>query len=44
MAQQICREVEPAFERKEGHEHFAACHFSEDVAKIRPDDLKSEAS
>src|SRR5437763_6940656 len=31
MAQQICREVEPAFERKEGHEHFAACHFSEEV-------------
>ncbi len=31
MAQQICREVEPAFERKEGREHFAACHFSEEV-------------
>ncbi|MEO7020867.1 MAG: dipeptide ABC transporter ATP-binding protein [Ktedonobacteraceae bacterium] len=31
MAQQICREVEPGFERKEGHEHFAACHFSEKV-------------
>ena len=25
-------------------DHVAACHFSEDVAKIRPDDLKSEAS
>ena len=32
MAQQICREVEPAFETKEGHQHYAACHFSEKVA------------
>ena len=32
MAQQICREVEPAFEAKEGHEHFAACHFAEQVS------------
>jgi oligopeptide/dipeptide ABC transporter ATP-binding protein len=31
MAQQICSEVEPAFEAKEGHEHYAACHFSEKV-------------
>src|SRR5437870_3198265 len=31
MAQQICREVEPAFERKEGREHYAACHFAENV-------------
>ena len=31
MAQQICREVEPAFEAKEGREHYAACHFSEKV-------------
>jgi oligopeptide/dipeptide ABC transporter ATP-binding protein len=31
MAQEICREVEPSFERKEGREHFAACHFSENV-------------
>lgn len=31
MAQEICREVEPSFERKEGREHFAACHFSEKV-------------
>ena len=31
MAQAICREVEPGFERKDGHEHFAACHFSEQV-------------
>src|SRR5579885_941689 len=31
MAQEICREVEPTFERKEGHEHYAACHFSEQV-------------
>ncbi len=32
MAQQICREVEPAFERKEGREHYAACHFAENVS------------
>lgn len=32
MAQDICREVEPAFEAKEGREHYAACHFSEKVA------------
>ncbi|HEV2583765.1 MAG TPA: oligopeptide/dipeptide ABC transporter ATP-binding protein, partial [Ktedonobacteraceae bacterium] len=31
MAQEICREIEPQFEAKEGHEHFAACHFSEKV-------------
>src|SRR5213080_3236948 len=31
MAQEICREVEPAFEKKEGREHYAACHFSEKV-------------
>ena len=31
MAQQICREVEPAFERKAGREHYAACHFSDKV-------------
>jgi oligopeptide transport system ATP-binding protein len=31
MAQSICREEEPAFEAKEGHEHYAACHFSEKV-------------
>jgi oligopeptide/dipeptide ABC transporter ATP-binding protein len=34
MAQQICREVEPAFEAKEGHEHYAACHFSEFVTPV----------
>lgn len=32
MAQEICRIEEPVFERKEGREHFAACHFSEQVA------------
>jgi len=32
MAQAICREVEPAYERKEGREHYAACHFSENVS------------
>ena len=31
MAQQICREVEPAFEKKDGREHYAACHFSDKV-------------
>ncbi len=31
MAQSICREVEPVFEAKEGHEHYAACHFAEQV-------------
>jgi oligopeptide transport system ATP-binding protein len=32
MAQQICREVDPIYERKEGHDHFAACHFSAKVS------------
>lgn len=31
MAQQICREIEPAFEIKGPNEHYAACHFSESV-------------
>jgi oligopeptide/dipeptide ABC transporter ATP-binding protein len=31
MAQDICRQVEPVFEAKEGREHYAACHFSEYV-------------
>jgi oligopeptide transport system ATP-binding protein len=31
MAQAVCREVEPAFEAKEGREHYAACHFAEKV-------------
>jgi oligopeptide/dipeptide ABC transporter ATP-binding protein len=34
MAQQICREVEPAFEKKEGREHYAACHFAEKVTPL----------
>ncbi|WP_201379941.1 ABC transporter ATP-binding protein [Ktedonobacter sp. SOSP1-85] len=34
MAQDICREVEPAFEAKEGREHYAACHFSEQVTRL----------
>jgi oligopeptide/dipeptide ABC transporter ATP-binding protein len=34
MAQQICREVEPAFEKKEGRDHYAACHFSEKVTPL----------
>jgi oligopeptide transport system ATP-binding protein len=32
MAQEICRVEEPAFEHKEGREHFAACHFSDQVS------------
>ncbi len=34
MAQDICREVEPAYEPKEGREHYAACHFSEKVTPV----------
>jgi oligopeptide/dipeptide ABC transporter ATP-binding protein len=34
MAEQICREIEPVFERKEGHNHMAACHFAEKVSVI----------
>jgi oligopeptide transport system ATP-binding protein len=36
MAQAICREVEPAFEAKEGREHYAACHFSDRVEQELP--------
>ncbi|HEX9131486.1 MAG TPA: dipeptide ABC transporter ATP-binding protein [Ktedonobacteraceae bacterium] len=31
MAQDICRQVEPVYEAKDGREHYAACHFSESV-------------
>ncbi|HVB22125.1 MAG TPA: oligopeptide/dipeptide ABC transporter ATP-binding protein [Ktedonobacteraceae bacterium] len=34
MAQQICREVEPPFELKDGREHYAACHFAEQVTPL----------
>ena len=34
MAQDICREIEPVFEAKEGREHYAACHFSEKVTPV----------
>ncbi len=34
MAQSICRETEPAFEAKEGREHYAACHFAEKVTPL----------
>lgn len=34
MAQDICREIEPVYEAKEGREHYAACHFSEKVTPI----------
>ena len=36
MAQSICLEVEPPFELKDGREHYAACHFAEQVTP--PDD------
>lgn len=32
MAEDICRKEEPAFERKNGNAHFAACHFSDNVS------------
>ncbi|MBO0777386.1 MAG: dipeptide ABC transporter ATP-binding protein [Ktedonobacteraceae bacterium] len=32
MAQDICRQEEPLFERKEGRLHYAACHFAEKVS------------
>ena len=34
MAQDICREIEPVYEAKEGREHYAACHFSENVTPV----------
>ena len=34
MAQDICREVEPVFEAKEGREHYSACHFAEKVTPV----------
>ena len=34
MAQQICREIDPPFEAKEGREHYAACHFSDKVTPV----------
>jgi oligopeptide/dipeptide ABC transporter ATP-binding protein len=32
MAQAICREEEPRFEKKGGSTHYAACHFSDRVS------------
>ncbi len=34
MAQSICREIDPVFELKQGHQHYAACHFAEDVTPV----------
>jgi oligopeptide/dipeptide ABC transporter ATP-binding protein len=34
LAQDICRTVEPPFEAKEGHEHYAACHFSDRIGQM----------
>ncbi len=36
LARAICREVEPPFEDKTGTGHFAACHFSDQVTPIAP--------
>ena len=38
IAQQICREIEPRFEPKEGREHYAACHFAEKVTPTQPEE------
>lgn len=34
LAQPICREVEPKLEDKTGHNHLAACHFSDQVGAL----------
>lgn len=34
MAQELCRHVEPAFEIKDGRQHYAACHFAERVEAL----------
>ena len=34
IAQQICREVEPPLESKDGSGHLAACHFSDRVGTL----------
>ena len=34
LAQAICREVEPKMEDKTGHNHLAACHFSDQVGSL----------
>jgi oligopeptide/dipeptide ABC transporter ATP-binding protein len=34
MAQDICHEIEPVFEAKEGREHYSACHFAEKVTPV----------
>ncbi len=34
LAQDICREVEPKMEDKTGHNHLAACHFSDQVGAL----------
>jgi oligopeptide/dipeptide ABC transporter ATP-binding protein len=38
-----CSTEVPALRALAELDHLAACHFSEDVAKVRPDDLKTEA-
>jgi len=39
-----CSTEVPALRALGAPEHLAACHFAEQVAKLRPDDLKTEAS
>ncbi len=39
-----CSTEVPALRAIDDLDHVAACHFSEDVVKVRPDDLKTEAS
>lgn len=34
LAQDICRQVEPKMEDKTGHNHLAACHFSNQVGEL----------
>jgi oligopeptide/dipeptide ABC transporter ATP-binding protein len=34
LAQEICRQVEPQLEDKTGRNHFAACHFSDQVGSL----------
>lgn len=44
MAQAICREVEPPFEAKKGREHYAACHFSDQVTNLATDRPPQDSS
>ncbi len=39
MARDECVETEPMLEYSEGHEHLAACHFSDELVGKKPEDL-----